>query len=137
MCSGIEFLLYYVGIVLVTGLSIATGTVAGTVGFLPLCALVVLRDARGGAFSLGKRIGSLRVVDAGTGLAASQAQGFGRNSYYIILLALMMLPAVEFLLIWVFKMLVFLDVLMILASPHGRRLGDFLAGTQVVAEARR
>jgi uncharacterized RDD family membrane protein YckC len=34
-----------------------------------------------------------------------------------------------------FALFIPLDVMMILASPQGRRLGDFLAGTQVV-EAR-
>jgi uncharacterized RDD family membrane protein YckC len=35
-----------------------------------------------------------------------------------------------------FKMLLALDLLMILFRKDGRRLGDLLAGTQVVAEAR-
>lgn len=132
--AGIEYLLYLVGIWLVITFSLATGLVAGLIGPLPLSVLVALRDFRGGALSISKRVAGLRVVDRKSGLVASNFQALIRNSYYVLLLLLMALPGGEFVAVWPFKMMVVTDGLLILVNPRGRRLGDFLAGTQVVAE---
>lgn len=134
--SGIEFMIYVVALWAVLVLSALTGLVAGIVLPLLLCAVVAIRDLRGGMYSLSKRLAGLRLVDAKTGLAASNAQGFARNSYFIVLLLLMALPAVEFFAAVPFKMLVVIDGLLVMVNPAGRRLGDFLAGTQVVSVRR-
>lgn len=130
--SGIEFMIYLVALWVVVVLSAMTGLVAGR--FLPLllCAVVAIRDLRGGMYSLSKRLAGLRLVDAKTGLAASNAQGLARNSYFIVLLLVMAVPVVEFIAPLPFKMLVAIDGLLVLVNPAGRRLGDFLAGTQVI-----
>lgn len=134
--TGIEYMIYLVALWIAIAASPWTALTAGVVGPLLICTLLAVRDLRGGAFSLNKRLAGLRVVDVKTGLAASSVQALGRNSYYIVLLLLMALPGVEFFGVWPFKMLVAIDALMILVNPAGRRLGDFLAGTQVVAERR-
>lgn len=134
--SGIEFMIYLVALWIVLLLSLPTGLIAGVVGPLLLCAVVAIRDLRGGMYSLSKRLAGLRLVDAGTGLAASNAQGLARNSYFIVLLLVMAFPAVEYFAAVPFKMLVVIDGLLVMVNPAGRRLGDFLAGTQVVSVRR-
>lgn len=68
---------------------------------------------------------------------ASSWQALLRNGYFILLLLLMVLPGGEFFGALFFPLLILMDVLMIIASPDGRRLGDLLAGTQVVPVVRR
>ena len=134
--SGIEFLAYSVAILILNVVSPLTG---GAIGFLavPLLLLMVgLRDVKSGKFSLGKRVGGMRVVDARTLLPASDTQALKRNSYYLILILLMIFPLVKVAPTAFFKLLLLIDVLMIFASRNGRRLGDHLAGTLVVSEQR-
>lgn len=132
--AGVEFMIYLLALWVVIVISVMTSFVFGIVGPVLVCALVAVRDLRGGAYSLNKRIAGLRVVDVKTGLAAGTAQALMRNSYYLALLLVMAFPAVELLAVWPFKMLIAIDVLLVLVNPAGRRLGDFIAGTQVVTE---
>lgn len=134
--TGIEYMVYLVALWFAIALSPMTALVSGVVGPLFVAGLLAARDLRGGAYSLSKRLAGQRVVDARTGVASTTAQALGRNSYYLVLLLVMALPGFEFLAVWPFKMLVAIDVLLVLVNPAGRRLGDFIAGTQVVAERR-
>lgn len=134
--SGIEFMIYLVALWVILVLSAITGSVAGIVLPLLLCAVVAIRDLRGGMYSLSKRLAGLRLVDARTGLAASNVQGLVRNGYFIVLLLIMAIPLAEFIATVPFKMLVVIDGLLVLVNPAGRRLGDFLAGTQVITVRR-
>jgi len=102
-----------------------------------MLAMVGLRDLKAGAWSLGKRVGDMRVVDLKTAQRASNLQGFLRNSYYLVLVALMLIPIVKFLFTFLFVAFVVMDTLMVLTSPVGRRFGDIIAGTQVVPMAAR
>jgi len=132
--SGIEFTSYVIGAWAIATLD------AGTFGLLglltvALLGLIVLRDFNGGAFSIAKRVSQTRVVDWRSGRRASNPQALLRNSYYLALPAVAILPWVDCLTSSMFMLFIALDIMMILANRQGRRLGDLLAGTQVV-EAR-
>lgn len=129
--SGIEYVAYVAGAWLITFLDFFS---AGLMGLLclVLAGLIVLRDCNAGAFSIAKRISNMRVVDWRTGQPASNTQALTRNGYYLGLLLLALLPLVDWITSPFFTLFVALDVIMIMANPKGRRLGDFLAGTQVV-----
>jgi uncharacterized RDD family membrane protein YckC len=98
--------------------------------------LIILRDFNAGAYSIAKRVSQMRVVDSRTGRSPSNAQALLRNSYYLgLLVVAVFLPWIAWLFSVLFMLFIGFDIMMILASPRGRRLGDLLAGTQVV-EAR-
>lgn len=133
--SGIEYLSYVAGTWIITVLDVFTTGLLGLFSFF-LVILIVLRDFNGGTFSVAKRVSQMRVVDLRTGRAASNGQALLRNGYYLSLLLIgAVLPWIDVLSSFFFTMFIILDVMMIMASRRGRRLGDFLAGTQVVDEA--
>lgn len=132
--SGIEYLSYVLGIWIIAALDFFTGGLLGLFSLF-LVVLIVLRDFNGGTFSIAKRVSQMRVVDLRTGRAASNGQALLRNGYYLALLIAALIPFVDVLSSLFFTMFIFLDVMMIMASRRGRRLGDFMAGTQVVEEA--
>ena len=133
--SGVEYIAYVVFATIIFALESISAGLLGLL-FLLLMGLIVMRDFNAGAFSIAKRISQMRVVNVKTGQSASNRQAIWRNSYYLGLALIGMIP-------WIggpvasffFMMFIVLDIMMILANPRGRRLGDFLAGTQVV-EAR-
>lgn len=133
--SGIEYLSYVVATWIITVLDFFTTGILGLFHLL-LVVLIVLRDFNGGTFSIAKRVSQMRVVNLRTGRAASNGQALLRNGYYLALLLIgAFLPWIDVLSSLFFTTFIILDVLMIMASRHGRRLGDYLAGTQVVEEA--
>jgi uncharacterized RDD family membrane protein YckC len=133
--SGIEYIAYSTGIWVVAALDVSSGGILG-LSALIVAALIILRDFNAGRFSISKRVSNMRVVDWRTGQTASNGQALLRNSYYFGLpLLAAFLPFFDLLSSPLFMMFVTLDIMMILANHQGRRLGDFLAGTQVV-EAR-
>jgi len=133
--SGIEYLSYIIGIWIITILDVFSAGILGLFSFF-LVVLIVLRDFNGGTFSIAKRVSQMRVVDLRTGRAASNGQALLRNGYYLALLLIgALLPWIDIISSFFFTMFIILDVLMIMANRRGRRLGDFLAGTQVVGEA--
>lgn len=129
--SGIEYVTYVTCAWVIVFLDFLTAGVLGLL-CLVLVVLVVLRDFNAGSFSIAKRVSRMRVVDRRTGQSASNVQALLRNGYYLGLLLLMVLPWVDAPVLFFFKLFIALDILMILSSPQGRRLGDLLAGTQVV-----
>jgi uncharacterized RDD family membrane protein YckC len=132
--SGVEYIAYVIGGGVISFLGTISGGLLGLLSLL-LLGLIVLRDFNAGAFSIAKRVSQMRVVDSRTGRSPSNTQALLRNSYYGLLAVLMFLPWIDWLLLALFMLFIWFDVMMILASPRGRRLGDLLAGTQVV-EAR-
>jgi uncharacterized RDD family membrane protein YckC len=133
--SGIEYVAYLICVGIITLLDAVSAGLFGLLSIVVLV-LIVLRDFNAGAFSLSKRVSQMRVVTMSSGKSASNAQALIRNGYYLVLLALSAaLPWIDWITSILFMLFVILDVMMILASPKGRRLGDLLAGTQVV-EAR-
>lgn len=130
--SGIEYVAYLTLVWVVTLLDTFSAGVLGILALLPI-GLIVLRDANGGALSVAKRVSQMRVVDRNTGQPASNAQGLMRNSYYLAPLILaLLLPWADLIVSFLFSFFMFIDLLMILAGRRGWRLGDHLAGTQVV-----
>lgn len=129
--SGIEFSAYLAGVWVIAFVDFIT---AGLIGLtsLVLIGLIVLRDCNAGKFSIAKRVSSMRVVDWRTGQPATNTQALLRNSYYLALLTVSLLPISDLVTSPIFTFFVAVDVLMILANPKGRRLGDHIAGTQVV-----
>ncbi len=132
--SGIEFLVYQV---IMAGFMVIYSGRAGAREILIaaiLFGMLGFRDINSGALSVGKRIYRVRVVDRRTAMPLSNRQALLRNIYYLTLVVFLPLPLLNVLCFSIFALLIFIDLLMILASPEGRRLGDLLAGTQVVQE---
>lgn len=106
---------------------------SGAFTALLVASYVVVKDFDGGSMSAGKRIASTRVVDITTGNPATRRQALIRNSYLVLGWLCAVLPDPIGLIGWVIvAFCIVLDVLMVIASPRGLRLGDRLAGTQVV-----
>ncbi|MFH1468112.1 MAG: RDD family protein [Pseudomonadota bacterium] len=96
-----------------------------------------LKDLGGGRWSFGKRAVSARVVDVTTLDRADNLKCFLRNLPYVIAWAIAILPLVGDFIGWsALGLLALVDLGMIIWSPTGRRVGDYIAGTQVVAEER-
>jgi len=130
--SGIEYVGYCICVWIITVLDFFSGGILGIFSLF-LVGLIFLRDFNGGAFSISKRVSRMRVVDYRTGQATSNTQALLRNSYYLVLpIIAAFIPYLDTVTSILFMFFVGLDVMMILASPQGRRLGDLLAGTQVV-----
>jgi uncharacterized RDD family membrane protein YckC len=104
----------------------------------PLVLMIGLRDVHAGLFSIGKRISRMRVVEYGTGKPATNSQALLRNSYYMALTFLMIPPIilVDLGTTTFFMLLIVIDVILISFGKDGRRIGDWLARTQVVQEAK-
>lgn len=137
--SGVEYGVY---LVTLAGLSIVSFVTAGIFDVIPaaiLFLMLAIRDANAGLFSLAKRIGKMRVVEYGTGKPASNGQALLRNSYYLVLIFLTAFPVIftDMAASALFVFLVFIDVALIMITKEGRRIGDVIARTQVVHEAKR
>lgn len=130
--SGVEYTAYVICVGIITIFDLLSAGLVGLLSLL-LLGLVVLRDFNAGAFNIAKRISRMRVVDKRTGRPASNLQALLRNGYYLALLLLSaFIPWIDVITFPLFLTFVFLDLMMILASPQGRRLGDLIAATQVV-----
>jgi uncharacterized RDD family membrane protein YckC len=133
--SGIEYVAYIICGAIIYVFELTSLGIGGVL-FLLLVALIIMRDFNAGAYSIAKRVSHMRVVNLKTGQSASNSQAIFRNAYYLGLPVMAIIPVIGGPIALIFFVLFIpLDVIMILASPQGRRLGDFLAGTQVV-EAR-
>lgn len=125
--SGVEFIVY---IFAIPAMNIGFFG-PGCFVLLIVLALVLLRDFNAGHFNIAKRVSQMRVVQWQSGQAASNVKSFLRNSYYLVLFAIAYVPFFG----WIpLAFVITLDIMMIIANPRGRRLGDLLAGTQVVEE---
>ncbi len=133
--SGIEYLAYSMTITIFSIFGLLTGGLLGLLWVPLVFVLIALRDINGGTFSPGKRVGNLRVVDLRSARQASNFQALVRNGYYLGLVLVMFVPLLKFVAEVFFFLFLVIDVMMIVASPGGRRLGDYLAGTQVVPVA--
>jgi len=93
-----------------------------------------LRDLRGGRYRLRSRSHGALVVDVVTGQPASETQALRRNLPLVVAWSLAVLPDPFGLLGWMaVGFLVAVDAMLVLVRRDGRRLGDLLAGTQVVS----
>jgi uncharacterized RDD family membrane protein YckC len=79
--------------------------------------------------SLGKKIMGLRVVSSSTGAAGSFRDSMIRNAPFAAALLLYLIPFIG----WIFSAgLIIFEFLLIIGNLEGMRIGDDLAGTQVV-----
>jgi len=132
--ASLEWFIYQFGCGLIAVLSASTFGLADAIIAIPLALLIAIRDAHSGLFSIEKRLGRMRVVKFDSGEPISNVDAFKRNSYLLLMPIGMALPiiALDALLLTLFEFMVLVDVLMIVFRSDGRRLGDLLAGTQVV-----
>ncbi|MFT4627103.1 MAG: hypothetical protein ACI8PZ_005784 [Myxococcota bacterium] len=140
--SGLEYVAFLVAEILtgslIGALSVVpvVGTLVGVVigGVFSLLGAIywTVKDTAGGRRSLGKRVGGMRVVDAATGKDASVAQAITRNSYFILACLIAIIPGVEVIGWALFAIAMAVDSALILGDGGGRRMGDRLAGTQVL-----
>lgn len=136
--AGLEFALYDATAVVVVVVSLLTFGVADFVAALVMILLISVRDSNSGLFSLEKRLGRMRVIKKESGLPISNLDAWKRNCYYLLgpLFALLPFLPLDYAAMSLFQMFLLLDLAMIVFRDDGRRLGDFLAGTQVVIERR-
>lgn len=140
--SGMEYLAVLVGEILTGSLvgmfsvvpviGTLLGAVIGGVFSLLAATYWIIKDTGGGRRSVGKRVGRMQVVDVATGAPASAFQAALRNSYYIVACLLGVIPGVEVVGWAMFGLAALMDSALILSDGAGRRLGDRMAGTQVV-----
>ncbi len=128
--------LVVVEIIGVLAMSFTLG-ISGALTSLLAAIYMGVKDLDGGRFSFGKRAVGTRVVDATTLQRASNAKCFLRNLPWVLFWALAIVPVIGDFIGWsLLGLMAMIDVGLIIATPTGRRLGDFLAGTQVVPEER-
>lgn len=136
--AGLEFALYDATAVVVVLVSLMTLGAADFVAALVMIVFISIRDSNSGLFSLEKRLGRMRVIKKRTGRPISNLDAWKRNCYYLLWPALALLPflPLDAFAMSMFQIFLLVDLAMILFREDGRRLGDFLAGTQVVIERR-
>ena len=91
-----------------------------------------VRDLKGGRYSPGKRLARFRVVSTETGEVASTMSCVLRNSYMIVLILLAAAPFLNWLDFGLVTLVMFVDIVVMIASPKNQRIGDLIAKTQVV-----
>lgn len=136
--SGAEYGIYVTVLGILAVISTITAGIFDMLLVPILLLMIGFRDVNAGLFSIAKRIGRMRVVEYGTGKPATNGQALLRNSYYMALTFLMIFPIIltDIAATMFFMLLVVIDVILISLSKEGRRIGDWLAETQVVQEAR-
>ena len=125
--SGLEFLVLF-------GLEVASAVFVpvGVVLSLLAAGYFATKDLGGGRYSLGKRIARTRVVDAQTGQVPPAGRLVLRNAHLSLGFLMAVVPGFEVLGWALLALGATVDLLMLVADPQGRRLGDRLAHTQVV-----
>lgn len=135
--SGVELLCLTVLEVVGVVLGPATFFGAGVLTSLVAAAFWALRDLGAGAASPGKQLVGLTLVDATTGAPATAGQALQRNGAMIAAWLLAALPGP---LGWLGALAVLgvaaVEAGSALVDPEGRRLGDRIAGTRLVARRR-
>jgi hypothetical protein len=100
-----------------------------TAGIFAGVAYILVSDGLLGGRSLGKKVMGLQVISISAGCSGSFRDSMIRNVPFAVVLLLYIVPFVG----WFLSALVILfEFLLILGNPEGMRLGDDLAGTQVV-----
>lgn len=95
---------------------------------------ISLGDALGAGESFGKRIFRLHVIDPKKKSSCTYKQSFLRNLNFIVVILLLIIPLPGSLIIGLVLGLFSsaLELQFILREPHGLRLGDVIAETEVV-----
>ena len=123
---------------LLLGLLVLFSALAPVTLFLTevVCVLLAIywgaKDMDGGKWSLSKRLTVTRVVDRTTGEVPTPGRLVARNSYYLVLCLLSAIPMVEWATLSLVCLVMLVDLVVMVATPDSRRIGDFIANTQVV-----
>lgn len=135
--AGLEFFVMTLIEVVGIALSPVTAFISGMVASMINAIYMGVKDLDGGKYSIGKRTGQTQVVDTVSGRRASTRQAILRNAPYIAAWTIAVLPdpfgSFGFIAVFLF---ILVDLGLIIADPQGRRLGDRIAKTQVVAKER-
>ena len=107
----------------------AAGQMPVPVGFLGGLAYILIADGFAGGRSIGKRLIGLQTVLPGRREAAGFREAIIRNLPFAVAQAAFAVPYVGWL---VSAAIIAFEAVLILGNEQGRRLGDEVAGTQVL-----
>jgi len=107
----------------------AAGQMPVPVGFLGGLAYILIADGFAGGRSIGKRLIGLQTVLPGRHEAAGFRESIIRNLPFAVAQAAFAVPYVGWL---VSAAIIAFEAVLILGNEQGRRLGDEVAGTQVL-----
>jgi uncharacterized RDD family membrane protein YckC len=107
----------------------AAGQMPVPVGFLGGLAYILIADGFAGGRSIGKRLIGLQTVLPGRHEAAGFRESIVRNLPFAVAQAAFAVPYVGWL---VSAAIIAFEAVLILGNEQGRRLGDEVAGTQVL-----
>ena len=111
----------------------AAGQMLVPVGFLGGLAYILIADGFAGGRSIGKRLIGLQTVLPGRHEAAGFRESIIRNLPFAVAQAAFTVPYVGWL---VSAAIIAFEAVLILGNEQGRRLGDEVAGTQVLDAGR-
>lgn len=107
----------------------AAGQVIVPVGFLAGLAYILIADGFAGGRSIGKRLIGLQTVLPGRHEAAGFRESIIRNMPFAVAQLAFAVPYVG----WILSVaIIAFEAILILGNEQGRRLGDEVAGTQVL-----
>jgi uncharacterized RDD family membrane protein YckC len=107
----------------------AVGQMFMPVGFLGGLAYILIADGFGGGRSIGKRLIGLQTVLPDRGEAAGFRESIIRNLPFAVAQAAFAVPYVGWI---VSAAIIVFEGVLIIGNEQGRRLGDEVAGTQVL-----
>ncbi len=111
----------------------AAGEVIVPVGFLAGLAYILIADGFAGGRSIGKRLIGLQTVLPGRHEAAGFRESIIRNMPFAVAQLAFAVPYVG----WIVSVaIITFEAILILGNEQGRRLGDEVAGTQVLDAGR-
>ena len=114
-------------------LAAAAAEVIAPVGFLAGLAYLLVADGFAGGRSIGKRLIGLQTILPGTRESAGFRESIIRNFPFAVAQLAFAIPYVGPYVGWlVSAVIVAFEAILIIGNEQGRRLGDELAGTQVL-----
>lgn len=111
----------------------AASQIIGPVGFLAGLAYILVSDGFAGGRSIGKRLIGLQTVFPGRREAAGFRESIIRNLPFAVAQVAFAIPYVGWL---VSVVIIGFEAVLILGNEQGRRLGDEVAGTQILDAGR-
>ncbi len=111
----------------------AASQMMGPVGFLAGLAYILVSDGFAGGRSIGKRLIGLQTVFPGRREAAGFRESIIRNLPFAVAQVAFAIPYVGWL---ISVVIIGFEAVLILGNEQGRRLGDEVAGTQILDAGR-
>lgn len=114
------------------------GALSAVVGFIPFIgpiiggAYMLLKDGLFEGQSLGKKVMKLQVMTSEGNLADYMAS-VRRNAIFAIPILIMIIPIIGWIIAPILSLIiVIVELMKVINDPHGLRIGDSWAGTQVI-----